>query len=71
MGDCCIGEGEKYNYLGFTMEGGKHGGFKSMGDQMKEANGLKGIEKYVIGRMENNDCKQADVWVWSSGMVPM
>ena len=80
MGDCCIGEGEEYNYLGFTMEGGKHGGFKSMGDQMKEANGLKGIEKYaaersgskyVIGRMENNDCKQADVWVWSSGMVPM
>ena len=25
MGDCCIGEVEEYNYLGITIEGGKHG----------------------------------------------
>ena len=29
MGDCCIGEVE---YFGVTVEGGKHCGFKSMGD---------------------------------------
>ena len=22
------------------------------------------------GMMENNDCWQADVWIWSTGMVP-
>ena len=43
MGDCCIGEVEEYKYLGITIEGGKHGGFKSMGDRMKEANGLEFI----------------------------
>ena len=32
MGDCCIGEVEEYTYLGITIEGGKHGGFKSMGE---------------------------------------
>ena len=32
MGDCCIGEVEKYKYLGITIVGGKHTGFKSMGD---------------------------------------
>ena len=50
-----MGEVEVYKYL----EGGKHGGFKSMGDQMKETNGLIGMvkcaaersgRKYVIGR---------------------
>ena len=59
MGDCCIGEVEEYTYLRITVEGGKHGSFKSMGDRMKEANGLMGIvksaaelswSKYVIGR---------------------
>ena len=40
MGDCCIGEVEEYKYLVITIERGKHGGFKSMGDRMKEANGL-------------------------------
>ena len=32
MGDCCIGEVKEYNYIGITIEGGKHGGFKSIGD---------------------------------------
>ena len=59
MGDCCIGEIKGYKYLGITIEGGKHGGFKSMGDRMKEANGLirmvkyaaeRSGSKYVIGR---------------------
>ena len=40
MKDCCIGEVEEYKYLGITIEGGWHGGFRSMGDQMKEVNGL-------------------------------
>ena len=61
MGACCIGEVEEYKYLGITIEGGKHGGFNSMGDRMKEANGLIGMvkyaaersgRKYVIGREE-------------------
>ena len=38
MGDCCIGEVEEHKYLGIMIEGRKHGGFKSMGDRMKEAN---------------------------------
>ena len=50
MGDCCIGEVEEYKYLGITIEGGKHGGLKSMGDRMKEANGLIEIVKYAAER---------------------
>ena len=50
MGDCCIGEIEEYKYLGITIEGGKHGGFKSMGDRMKESNGLIGMVKYAAER---------------------
>ena len=50
MDDCCVGEVEEYNYLGITIEGGKHGGFKSMGDQMKVANGLIGMVKYAAER---------------------
>ena len=38
MGDCCTGEVEEYKYLGIMIEGGKYGGFKSMGDRMKKAN---------------------------------
>ena len=61
-GDCCIGEVEEYKYLGIPIEGGKHGGFKSMGDQMKVANRLirmvtyaaeRSGSNYVIG---DNDC---------------
>ena len=50
MGYCCIGEVEEYKYLGITIEGGKHSGFKSMGNRMKEANGLIGMVKYAAGR---------------------
>ena len=50
MGDCCIGEVEEYKYLGITIEGGKHGGFKKMGYRMKEANGLIGMVKYAAER---------------------
>ena len=50
MGDCCIGEVEECKYLGITVEGGKHGGFKSKGDLMKEANGLMGMVKYAAER---------------------
>ena len=32
------------------VEGGKHGGFKSMGDRMKEANGQIGMVKYAAER---------------------
>ena len=34
MGDCWIGEVEEYTHVRITVEGGKHGGFKSMGDRM-------------------------------------
>ena len=51
MGDCCIGEvEEEYKYLGITIKGGRHGGFKSMGDRMKEANGLIRMVKYAAER---------------------
>ena len=64
-GDCCLGEVKVYKDVGITVEGGKHVGFKSMGDRMKETNGLMGMVKYaaerswskcVIGRVEDNDC---------------
>ena len=50
MGDCCLGEVEEYKYLGITVEGGKHGCFKSMGYRMKEASGLIGMVKYAAER---------------------
>ena len=50
MGDCYVGEVEECKYLRFTIEGGKHGGFKSMGDLMKLANGLMGMVKYAAER---------------------
>ena len=49
IGYCCIGEVEEYK-LGTTVEGGKHYGFKSMWDRMKEANGLMGMVKYAAER---------------------
>ena len=52
-----------YKYLGITVEGGKHGGFKSMGDRMKEANRLLDMQQIDQGqicdwngRMEDTDC---------------
>ena len=50
---CCIGEVED-KYLEITVEGGKHGGFKSIGDRMKEANGLTGMVKYAAERSGRN-----------------
>ena len=50
MWDGCVGEVEEYEYLGITVEGGKHGGFKRMGDRRKDANGLIGIVKYAACR---------------------
>ena len=41
---------EEYKYLGITVEGRKHGGCKSMGDRMKEANGLMRMVKYAAER---------------------
>ena len=54
MGDCCIEEVEEYKYLRITVEGGKHGGFWSMGDRLKEANGLMGMVKYAAERSGRN-----------------
>ena len=50
MGYCFIGDVEEYKYLGITIEGGKHGGFKSMGDRMREANGPIGMIKNAAER---------------------
>ena len=78
MGDCCIGEVEEYEYLGITVEVGTHGGFRSMGDRMKQTNGngeicSRAIREHICdwkGRMEDNDCYQSYVCMWSTGMVP-
>ena len=50
MGDGCIREVEECKYVGITVEGGKHGGLKRIGDRMKEANGLIGMVKYAAER---------------------
>ena len=50
MGGWCVGDVEEYKYLRITIEGGKYGGFKSMGDRMKEENGLIGMVKYAAER---------------------
>ena len=47
IGDCCTREVEEYIYLGNTVDGGKHGGFKCSGNRMKEANGLNGTNVNV------------------------
>ena len=54
MGDCCSGQVEEYKYLGVTVEGGQNGGFNSMGERMKQANGLIGMVKYAVERSGNN-----------------
>ena len=50
LGRCKISEVRKYTYLGVTVEGGLDGGFKSMGDRMKDANGVIGMVKYAAKR---------------------
>ena len=45
FGETEIREVEEYQYLGVTVQGGKNGGFKSMGDRMVEANGVIGMIK--------------------------
>ena len=73
MGDCCIGEIEEYKYLGITIEGGKHGR-SNEGSKWIDRNGeicSRAIREQICDwkeRMEDND--QADLWMWSTGMVP-
>ena len=50
LGMCKVSEVRKYTYLGVTVEGGLDGGFKSMGDRMKDANGVIGMVKYAAKR---------------------
>ena len=52
-GETEIKEVEEYQYLGVTVQGGKNGGFKSMGDRMVEANGVIGMIKYAAKRSGN------------------
>ena len=52
-GETEIREVEEYQYLGVTVQGGKNGGFKSMGDRMVEANGVIGMIKYAAKRSGN------------------
>ena len=52
-GETEIREVEEYHYLGVTVQGGKNGGFKSMGDRMVEANGVIGMIKYAAKRSGN------------------
>ena len=50
IGSTNIDETEEYKYLGVTVKGGPNGGFKSMGDRMKEANGVLGMVKFAASR---------------------
>ena len=52
-GETEIRDVEEYQYLGVTVQGGKNGGFKSMGDRMVEANGVIGMIKYAAKRSGN------------------
>ena len=61
IGDCCIGKIEEYKYLGITI-GGKHGGFKRMGDRMKEANRLIGMVKYAAEQSGSKYVIGREVW---------
>ena len=49
-GDILIDETDQYKYLGVTVDGGTNGGFRSMGDRMKEANKVLGMVKFAAGR---------------------
>ena len=62
MGDGCIGEVEEYKCLGITIEGTKHGGFKTMGDRMKETNGLIGSVKYAAERSGSKYVIRREGW---------
>ena len=48
-----IQEVRQYTYLGVTVQGGVTRDFRSMGDRMKEANGVIGMIKYVANRSGN------------------
>ena len=51
IGGTNIDETEEYKYLGVTVKvKGPNGGFKSMGDRMKEANGVLGMVKFSASR---------------------
>ena len=48
--ECSNSEINGYVHLGVTVCGGKKGGFKSMGDRMKEANSVQGMVKYAASK---------------------
>ena len=50
IGSTNIVETEEYKYLGVTIKGGPNGGFNSMGDRMKDANGVLGMVKFAASR---------------------
>lgn len=50
IGDGYLEEVSEYKYLGVTVRAGTSGGFKSMGDRMKEANSILGMVKYAASR---------------------
>ena len=61
------GVGRQHTYLGVTVQCGVNRGFRSMGDRMKEANGLIGMIKYA--RMEGYSGEYTYIWVRSTSMV--
>ena len=50
IGPTDIDEIEEYKYIGVTVKGEQNGGFKSMGDRMKEANGVIGMVEFAASR---------------------
>ena len=66
IGSTNIDETEEYKYLGVTVKGGPNGGFKSMGDRMKEANGVLGMVKFAASRSGSKFAIGREGW---KGMV--
>ncbi len=50
LGTCTLKEVNEYVYLGVTVIGGEEGGFRSMGDRMKDANSILGMVKFAANR---------------------
>ena len=49
-------------YLWVTVKGCRNAGFKSMGDRMKEANGVLGMVKFAANRLGSTFVIGREVW---------
>ena len=63
IGGTDIGETEEYKYQGVTVKCGPNGGFKSMGDRMKEENGVLGMVKFAASRSGSKHVIGREGWI--------